>query len=169
MVYLLWTTPTKESLVTSSDPQPAEGSLVAEGPPSLIFAPRALMTPSTVPALILDLELTFAFNRRRIPSGARPLLVFFLGLDLFFLLLLDHHLSSQFLLCCHQLMRLAITAILHLKAQPSVTTLNLLLNLLCIQSCNPPCMIIKIRRTSWLQGNCQTFRKCLILASSLPC
>ena len=159
MVYLLWTTPTKESLVTSSDPQPAEGSLVAEGPPSFVFAPRALMTPSTVPTLILDLVLTFAFNRGRIPSGARPLLVFFLGLDLFFLLLLDHHLSRQFLLCCHQLMRLAITAILHLKAKPSITSLNLLLDLLRVQSYNPSCMIIKIRRTSWLQVNFQNIQK----------
>ena len=110
---------------------------------TLHLTPSTLMASTAVPAIILNLVLTFAFNRRSVPCSARPLLNFLFCLDPLFLLLLGHF-GSKFLLSCHQLLWLAVTAIPHLKTKPCITSLNFLLNFLSIQPSHSPCMGIKL-------------------------
>ena len=70
---------------------------MAEGLLPLVLAPSTFMASTAVPALVLDLKLALAFNRRRVPSGAGPLLDIVL---LLIFLLLDSF-GGKFLLGCH--------------------------------------------------------------------
>ena len=61
---------------------------MAKGPLPLLLTPSTFMASTAGPTLMLDLKLALAFNRRRVPSGAGPLLDFVLLLLFFFLLCL---------------------------------------------------------------------------------
>ena len=62
MVCLQWTTSTKKSLFTSSQPLSAEGALVTKRPFPFLLAPRTLVKSTARSALVLHLKLAFPFN-----------------------------------------------------------------------------------------------------------
>ena len=73
VICLKRTTPTKESLLTCSNPLPAEGPLMTERGLTLVFTPGALMLPAASPPIIASLVLTLSLYSRGVPSSASSL------------------------------------------------------------------------------------------------